>query len=227
MRFGFLLATAMSLTAHTLMLWLLPTLSSVGDTPLNTPINRFQARLLPPQAEPRESAVPIDTAQPSAPARTNAAPWRGQKLPVLTATTSAKMSAGIATAPSSPSPTTVPAASGTSSSSAGFGQPAAPAVATQNAPLDLTIRVSKLPPRTALQSAIEQQAIRPDAMARGFERVLEQTGPVTTEITQKVDANGNATVKVRTAGGTYCLKNSTPAGATLYELKTLAGNCSQ
>ena len=64
-------------------------------------------------------------------------------------------------------------------------------------------------------------------MARGFERVLELTGPVATEIAQKVDANGNASVKVRTAGGTYCLKNSTPAGATLYDLKTLAGNCSQ
>ena len=62
-------------------------------------------------------------------------------------------------------------------------------------------------------------------MTRSFQQVLEQTGPVTTEITQTVDASGNATVKVRTPGGTYCLKNSTPPGATLYDLKTLAGNC--
>ena len=92
-------------------------------------------------------------------------------------------------------------------------------------PLNLSIAATPMQARTALQTTIEQQAIRPDAVARSFERALEQTAPLTTEISQTVDASGNATVKVRTAGGTYCLKNSTPAGATLYDLKTLAGNC--
>ena len=99
-------------------------------------------------------------------------------------------------------------------------------MATPPRPLNLNIPTTPMQPRTALQTTIEQQAIRTDVVTRSFERALEQAVPITTEISQTVDANGSATVKVRTAAGTYCLKkNSTPAGATLYDLETLAANC--
>ncbi len=40
-----------------------------------------------------------------------------------------------------------------------------------------------------------------------------------------MDSGRNATLKVRTPRGNYCLNNSTPQVAMLYHLKTLAGNC--
>ena len=93
-------------------------------------------------------------------------------------------------------------------------------------PLNFNIPTTPMQPCTALQTTIKRHAIRADGVTRSFERALEQTVPITTEISQTVDANGSATVKVRTAAGTYCLKkNSAPAGATLYDLETLAGNC--
>ncbi len=222
MRFGLLFAAAASLIVHVLLLWLLPKPPKSADIVLQPQPSRLQARLLPSQPEPPKPAATLEAAKPSAVQQPDTAPRRSQNSSVFTATTAPSVTP---IAPSGSSQIAEPAASGTPSLATATAQPAVPEVATQNAPLDLTVRATKLPPRTGLQTTIEQQAIRPDAMARSFERALEQTAPVTTDITQTVDANGNTTVKVRTAGGTYCLKNSTPPGATLYDLKTLAGNC--
>jgi hypothetical protein len=223
MRFGLLFATAASLIVHVLILWLLPTLPKPADIALPTKPARLQARLLPMPPEPPEAAAPLDAAKPSAVPQPETAPRRSPRSPVFTATTTPS---AATVAPPGSSQIAEPAANGAPPLGTAPAQSATPEVATRSTPLDLIIRADKIPPRTSLQSTIEQQAIRPDAMARSFERVLEQTGPVTTEITQTRDASGNVTVKVRTPGGTYCLKNNTPPGATLYELKTLSGNCS-
>lgn len=222
MRLGLLFATVASLIVHVLMLQLLPKLSKPADIAVRQQPSRLQARLLPVQPEQSKPVAALEAARPSDSSQRDNATRRSQRSPVFTATTAANANP---VAPSSLSQIAEPSAGGTAPLTTAPVQPATPELATRNAPLDLMVGAAKLPPRTALQSTIEQQAIRPDAMARSFERVLEQTGPVKTEITQTVDANGNATVKVRTAGGTYCLKNSTPPGATLYDLKTMAGNC--
>ena len=222
MRFRLAPALVGSLLLHALMLRLLPWLGTGdrADLPLARPI-RLQVLLLPPAApaeaspsplRPAIEALPSATLSPQSP-RQQPATIRKQSAMAATTTASQGESAG---APGDAGSVAAPVVSSPDRNA----ELQAPAQ-----PLNLNIPSAKLPPRTALQTTIEQQAIRPDAVARSFERVLEQTGPVTTEVTQTVDANGNATVKVRTPGGTYCLKNSTPAGATLYDLKTLAGNC--
>ena len=222
MRHRLALALIGSLLLHTFMLGLLPSMGGGkrADPPLSPP-SRLQVRMLPPGAPVAVNPPPPRSDVQALP-RTAPALNSPQQQPV----TLRKQSAMAATTivPQS-EPTGAPGDMGTAaapvtSSPDRNTEPRVPAPA-----LNLTVPSAKLPPRTALQNSIEQQAIRPDAMSRSFERVLEQTAPVTTEITQMVDASGNATVKVRTPGGTYCLKNSTPAGATLYELKTLAGNC--
>ena len=221
MRFGILFATATSLIVHALMFWLMPTPSPPRDAALKAPASPLQARLLPAPSELPKPAISLETANPSAAPQADTALRRSQKSPVL-ATTTTLLPAHL---PSNISQPAQPAPSYTPSLGTAHAQPATPSVASRNAPLDLTVRVDKTPPRSALQEAVQQQAIRPDAMARSFERALEQTAPLMTEITQTVDATGKATVKVRTPGGTYCLVNNTPPGATLYDLKPLAGNC--
>lgn len=224
MRLRLALAVIGSLLLHALMLGLLPLMGDGGRAnPVLSPQSRLQVRMLPPATpaaaipqppRPDIDALPRTTPAPQSPQQQQAVV---RKQPALAATTivpqrgpaGAQGDVGISTPPLASSPDRTEA-------------PRGPAP-----PLNLSIPAAKLLPRTALQTTIEQQAIRPDAMTRSFQQVLEQTGPVTTEITQTVDASGNATVKVRTPGGAYCLKNSTPAGATLYELKTLAGNCSK
>ncbi len=220
MRFGLLFATVASLIVHVLVLWLLP---QRADISLQLPPSRMQARLVPTQPEQAKPAAPLETAKSSAPPQLDIAPRRNERSPVFTTA----MPTTVTITPSGSSQVSEPAANATLSLDTAPKQTAPPDATHRNTPLDLTVRADKTQRRTALQEAVEQQAIRPDSMARSFERVLEQTAPVTTEITQTVDANGNATVKVRTAGGTYCLKNSTPPGATLYDLKTMAGNCPQ
>lgn len=222
MRLRLVLAVVGSLLIHALMLGLLPLMGD-GDrvNPPISPPSRLQVRMLPPVApaeagpsppRPDVEALPRVPLAPQSPRQQSATV---HKQPAL---------AAMAIIPQG-EPAGAQGDSGTAAV-------LTPSSTDQNAelrapapPLNLTVPTTKLPPRSALQTTIEQQAIRPDAMARSFERAMEQMAPVTTEITQTVDASGNATVKVRTPGGTYCLKNSTPPGATLYELKTLAGNC--
>lgn len=224
MRHRLALALIGSLSLHTFMLGLLPSMGGGkrADSP-PPPSHRLQVRVLQPvtvavtglsQPIPEVKAKPLTkpVLNPPSPLLTDARskPARAvmsilrQSEPAGT-----QSNAGAAPPPGTGKPD-------------GNGEPPVPIPV-----LNLTIPTAKLPPRTALQATIEQEAIRPDAMTRSFERVLAQTAPVTTEITQTVDASGNATVKVRTPGGTYCLKNATPAGSTLYDLKTLAGNCSR
>lgn len=222
MRLRLALAVIGSLFLHALLLGLLPLMGD-GDR-VNLPISppsRLQVRMLPPVApaeagpsppRPAAEARPRTTPAPQSPRRQQAAV---RTQPALGATTIVPQSEP-AGAQGDVATSTPPVASSPDRTA----QPRGPAP-----PLNLSVPTAKLPPRTALQATIEQQAIRRDAMARSFERAMEQMAPVTTEITQTVDASGNATVKVRTPEGTYCLKNSTPPGATLYELKTLAGNC--
>ncbi len=93
------------------------------------------------------------------------------------------------------------------------------------ATLNLTIPATGLPPRTALQALIEKQAMRPDPIAKTFERVLQQTPPVATEVTTTRDSAGNPATKVRTPWSTYCVGSNMAQGATLYELKSYSGNC--
>ncbi len=213
-----------SLVLHALMMALLPLtgVSKRAESPSasESPPRRLQVRVLAP-----DTAV-ASVAQPSADveARSRTKPAQSSVNPPSTAARSKPaLTTTVIALPGEPAD---PRGSGGVASSPAVANPdsnAEPRVPTP--PLNLSIPSVKLPPRTPLQTTIEQQAIRPNVMARSFERVLEQTAPVTTEITQTMDASGNVTVKVRTAGGTYCLKNSTPAGATLYDLKTLAGNC--
>ena len=222
MRFRLALAVIGSLFLHALLLGLLPLMG--GDGRANLPISppsRLQVRMLPPAtpaaAIPQPPRPDIDALPRTARVLTSPQqqPATVRKQPALAATTLVPQGEP-AGAQGDVGTSRPPVASSTDRTA----EPRGPAPA-----LNLSIPTAKLPARTALQATIEQQAIRPDAMTRSFQQVLEQTGPVTTEITQTVDASGNATVKVRTPGGTYCLKNSTPPGATLYDLKTLAGNC--
>jgi hypothetical protein len=221
MRLRLVLAVIGSLLLHALVLGLLSLMDDGGTAKLSAPPSRLQVRMLLPvvptvvnQPPPRPDVEALARTAPALNSPRQQQPAAG-KQPALAATTvvaqgepaGTQGDVGTATPPVTSSPDRT-------------AEPRMPAP-----PLNLSVPTTKLPPRTALQTTIEQQAIRPDAVARSFERALEQTAPVTTEITQTVDASGNATVKVRTPGGTYCLKNSTPAGATLYELKTLAGNC--
>ena len=222
MRLRLALAVIGSLILHALLLNLLHWIGDFKQERFPTPgPSRLQVRTLPPVAPPVVNPL---SPRPEVEALARTAPTLNsprqqsaivRQQPALSATTiapqgepaGAQGDVGVATPP-------------VASNADRNAQPGAPAT-----PLNLTIPTAQLPPRSELQNTIEQQAIRPNRMARSFEQVLAQTDPVTTEITQTVDASGNATVKVRTPGGTYCLKNSTPAGATLYELKTLAGNC--
>ncbi len=223
MRLRLALALVGSLLLHTLLFVLLPLMGSGDGAKLPLPLSppsRLQVRMLPPAAPamtnppPRADVEALPRTAPAlnSPQRQPAAPSRQRALAATTIPAQGEPAGARGDVGTSTRPI--------ASSADRTAEPRGPAP-----PLNLSIPAAKLPPRTALQTTIEQQAIRPDAMARSFERVLEQTSPVTTEITHTVDASGNATVKVRTPGGTYCLKNSTPAGATLYELKTLAGNC--
>lgn len=226
MRLRLALAVVGSLILHVLLLHLLPLIGAGKQARLPTPgPSHLQVRMLPPVAPPvadppvADALAPRTGIEAQRPAPALDSPRQQQvsvrQQPAMAATTLVPQGE-TAGAPGVVGTAAPPVTSNADRNA----QPRAPA-----APLNLTIPTAQLPPRTALQTTIEQQAIRPDAIARSFERVLAQTDPVTTEITQTVDASGNVTVKVRTAGGTYCLKNSTPAGATLYELKTLTGNC--
>ena len=226
MRLRLALAVVGSLILHVLLLHLLPLIGAGKQARLPTPgPSHLQVRMLPPVAPPvadppvADALAPRTGIEAQRPAPALDSPRQQQvsvrQQPAMAATTLVPQGE-TAGAPGVVGTAAPPVTSNADRNA----QPRAP-----TAPLNLTIPTDQLPPRTALQTTIEQQAIRPDAIARSFERVLAQTDPVTTEITQTVDASGNVTVKVRTAGGTYCLKNSTPAGATLYELKTLTGNC--
>ena len=221
MRLRLALAVVGSLILHVLLLHLLPLIGAGKQARLPTPgPSHLQVRMLPPVAPPvADAPAPRTVTEARRPAPALDSPRQQQ--------VSVRQQAALAATTLVPQgePAGAPGVVGTAappvtSNADRNAQPRAPA-----APLNLTIPTAQLPPRTALQATIEQQAIRPDAIARSFERVLAQTDPVTTEIIQTVDASGNVTVKVRTSAGTYCLKNSTPAGATLYELKTLTGNC--
>lgn len=221
------LALVGSLLLHALLLGLLPFMGNGDKAKLLPAPSRLQVRMLPPVAS--DMVIPSPpllemTAQPGVTTELN--PPRRQQTAVRQ-----QPSLGVT---SMLPQGELAAAQGNTGTRTPLVTPSAPSnpdrgteqrMAAPPSPLNLNIPTTPIQPRTALQAAIEQQAIRPDAVARSFERALEQTAPVSTEISQTVDASGNATVKVRTAGGTYCLKNSTPAGATLYELKTLAGNC--
>jgi hypothetical protein len=217
------LAFVSSLALHTLLLGLLPLMGG-HRAKSSLPPARLQVRMLPTDT-PAIANLQPPSPEIEAKPRTRSAPNSPQqqqttvrKQPALAATSV------TATVPQA-APSGAPGDGGTAAAPATSSPATAPEPRNATAPLNLSVPIAKLPPRTALQTTIEQQAIQPDPVARSFERALAQTAPVTTEITQTVDASGNTTVKVRTPGGTYCLKNSTPAGATPYELKTLAGNC--
>lgn len=92
-------------------------------------------------------------------------------------------------------------------------------------PLNLALPAAKPPPRTALQTYIDQQSVRPEPIAKAFNWVVLQTQPVTTEITSTRDSAGNAATKVRTSWSTYCVGSNMAQGATLYDLKSYSGNC--
>ena len=225
MRLRLALALVGSLLLHAVLLGLLPLMGEGDKAKLPPPPSRLQVRMLPPAVSDLAAPAPLIPeikTQPSAEA--------DQNLPRQQQAAARKQ---LALGVTSILPQTEPEGTqGNTSTAPQLTTPFNPdrgteqRLATPPAPLNLSIPTTPMQPRTALQTTIEQQAIRPDTVvARSFERALAQTAPVATEISQTVDASGNATVKVRTAGGTYCLKNSTPPGATLYELKTLAGNC--
>ena len=222
MRIRFALALVGSILFHAFLLGLIPSMGG-GSAKLLPNQSRLQVRMLPPPEASRtvprteiEQQLRINTPQNSAQMPRNAP----GKQPALAASITTK--AG--------EPASTPA--GVSNSSSPLAPPSPERLPERNneprnaaAPLNLTIPTAQLPPRTALQTAIEQQSIRPDTVALKFERAMQSQAPATTEISQTVDASGNATVKVRTPGGTYCLKNTTPPRASLYELKALASNC--
>ena len=222
MRIRFALALVGSILFHAFLLGLIPSMGG-GSAKLLPNQSRLQVRMLPPPEASRtvprteiEQQLRINTPQNSAQMPRNAP----GKQPALAASITTK--AG--------EPASTPA--GVSNSSSPLSPPSPERLPERNneprnaaAPLNLTIPTAQLPPRTALQTAIEQQSIRPDTVALKFERAMQSQAPATTEISQTVDASGNATVKVRTPGGTYCLKNTTPPRASLYELKALASNC--
>ena len=227
MRLRLALALVASLLLHTVLLGLLPLMGSGDNAKLPPTPSRLQVRMLPPAVSAVVIPPPLPPEIKAQPGLTPAlnSPQQHQtairKQPALGATSILRQDEPAG-------------AQGNTSTATQLITPSAPSnpdrgaehrMAAPPPPLNLNIPATPMQARTALQTTIEQQAIRPDAVVRSFERALEQTAPVTTEISQTVDASGNATVKVRTAGGTYCLKNSTPAGATLYDLKTLAGNC--
>jgi hypothetical protein len=77
------------------------------------------------------------------------------------------------------------------------------AVAAESAPPPPVI---ELEPVTVEEQRIEEEAKRIETESERFQEQLERRGkPQKTEITEKRDNSGNASVKVRTRGLTYCL----------------------
>ena len=221
MRRKLALAFIGSVLIHAVLLTLLPFKASVSPQNMSATPSRLQVRTLP--------QVPANLPAPRPEIETQALAKSQQNSPL-------PQKAAVRSQPALAATSLAPADDRTDTP-AGFEKTPPPLVSSNPdrdveprvpAPsLNLNLPSARLPARTALQTSIEQQSVRIDAVARSFQRAMGDMAPTTTEIKQTVDANGNASVKVRTPGGTYCLQNNTPPGATLYELKTLAGNCNR
>lgn len=230
MRVRFGLALVGSILLHAFLLGLVPPTGG-GSGKLLPDQSRLQVRVLPqPEASSAAPRTEIEE-KGRAQAPQNAAQISSKISPRMPQTASGvqpALAASIATPTGEPATTQASAGNPSSPLAAPHSErspernnePRSPA-----SPLNLSIPTAQLPPRTALQTTIEQQSIRPDTVVLKFQKAMQSQAPLTTEITQTVDASGNATVKVRTPSGTYCLRNTAPPGATLYELKVLAGNC--
>ena len=221
MRRKLALALVGSVLIHALLLRLLPFKADVSPLKMSPSPSRLQVRMLP------QVQASLPAPRPEIETQALAKSQQNSPLPQKAAVRSQPALAATSLAP----------ADDRTDTPAGFEKTPPPLVSSNPdrdveprvpAPsLNLNLPTAKLPARTALQTTIEQQSVRLDAVALSFQRAMGDMAPTTTEIKQTVDANGNATVKVRTPGGTYCLQNTTPPGATLYELKTLAGNCNR
>ena len=203
MRRKLALAFIGSVLIHAVLLTLLPFKASVSPQNMSATPSRLQVRTLP--QVPANLPVPRPAVETQAPAQSQ----QYSPLPQKAAVRNQPALAVTSLAP----------ADDRTDTPAGFERTTPPLVSS-NPDRDVE-------PRVPAPSTIEQQSVRLDAVALSFQRAMGDMAPTTTEIKQTVDANGNATVKVRTPGGTYCLQNTTPPGATLYELKTLAGNCNR
>ncbi len=224
MRLRLALAVFGSLLLHAITLGLLPWLyrGKLADAPSpHQATSRLQVRVLPQDLLPVAS---LAEPKPNFKAQPQAMPKQNQTNPSLaTAPPKSTMAATQLLLPSDPigeqsvsGATTLRANPSTSEATESRGA---------GAPLNLTIPATKLPPRTALQTLIEKQSMRPDPMAKTFERVMQQTPPVATEVTTTRDSAGNPATKVRTPWSTYCVGSNMAQGATLYELKSYSGNC--
>lgn len=224
MRLRLVLAVFGSVLLHTLMLGLLPWLdgSKLAYAPLRREAtSRLQVRVLP-QVLP--AAASLAEPNPNIEVQPQGRPKQNQANPSL-ATVPPKSTMAATNPLLSSDPIGEQTPSGATTLQANANPSEAIGQRGTGTPLNLTIPVTKLQPRTTLQTLIEKQAMRPDPMAKTFEWVLRQTPPVATEVTTTLDSAGNSATKVRTPWSTYCIGSNMAQGATLYELKSYSGNC--